>query len=81
MWEFRHGTKPFEAKIVDTKWLKDFQTRKWDVRPGDSLRAIVKTTLQYGFDNELVAIHNIIEEVKGVIPLPTSKQLKLPDAD
>ena len=79
MWEFRHGTRPFEAKILDSEWLKEFQNRKYDVRPGDSLRTIVKTEVQYGYDNEVVAVHNLIEKVKEVIPLNTTKQLKLPE--
>jgi hypothetical protein len=77
MWEFRFGTHPLEAKIIDINWLKDFQNREKDVRPGDSLRVIVETSVRYGYDNEVVGVHYDIIEVKEIIRLK-SLQEQLP---
>ncbi|OQY72380.1 MAG: hypothetical protein B6D44_10160 [Ignavibacteriales bacterium UTCHB2] len=78
MWEFRFGSHPIEAKILDIEWLKGFQKRQNDVRPGDSLRAVVETSVRYGYDSEVVGIHYDIIEVKDIIPLkPTQEQLPL----
>lgn len=76
-WEFRHGTRPISAKIVHADWLKDFHNRKYDIRPGDSLRATVLTTVSYGYDKEVVAIHYDITEVKEIIQQSNSDQLPL----
>ena len=77
MWEFRHGTRTILAKIVDLEWLKSFQNREKDVRPGDSLRAQVETIVSYGYDNEVVGIHHNITEVKNIIPAKSQNQLPL----
>jgi hypothetical protein len=82
MWQFRHGTRIIEAKITDTIWLKKFQNREKDVRPGDSLRVILETIIKYGYDNELVGMHYIVIEVKDVIPLQKQDQFPLmPDGE
>ena len=66
-WEFRHGTQAIYAKIIDMEWLDEFQNRKHDVRPGDSLRTKVDITVKYGFDDEVVSInHNIVKVLKVV---------------
>jgi hypothetical protein len=67
-WDFRHGTRPVIAKILDTAWLRQFQTRKVDVRPGDSLRADVEVVVKYGYDNEVVSIQYNIVHIKAVLP-------------
>lgn len=76
-WEFRHGTHPIFAKILDSNWLVTFQSREYDVRPGDSLRAIVETQVKYGFDNEVVATHYYIIKVNEIIRMPPMDQLGL----
>ena len=77
MWEFRHGTRQITAKILHQEWLKEFQDRKIDIRPGDSLRSIVNTVVKYGYDNEVVGTHYEINEIKEVIPLINYSQLNL----
>lgn len=67
MWDFKHGAKLIPAKILDGKWLNEFQERKVDIRPGDSLRARVKTTLKYGYDASLVGQSYEILEINDVI--------------
>lgn len=53
-WEFRHGRTRLFAKIDHDDWLKKFQARQVDVRPGDSLRCRVEQEIQYGYDNEVI---------------------------
>lgn len=76
-WEFRHETRTITAKILHTEWLHEFQARQYDVRPGDSLRAIVEISVKYGYDNEVIGSHHDILEVKEIIRVPQTKQLPL----
>jgi hypothetical protein len=68
MWEFRFEQRTVEAKLRDEEWLHRFQAREVDVRPGDSLRAIVSVSVKYGFDGSVVATHYDIVRVLGVLP-------------
>jgi hypothetical protein len=74
MWEFRHEGHPFPAKILDVDWLKRFQERKVEVRPGDALRARVEVHVHYGYDGEVVNTHRSILEVLEVIQLEPPPQ-------
>lgn len=47
MWEFKHGGRIVEAKILDENWLGRFQHRAEVVHPGDALRAVVETRVGY----------------------------------
>lgn len=67
MWELRLGRKTISAKISDRDWLRRFQGRQEDVRPGDSLRCTVVIEYLYGHDNELIAERYTITEVLGVM--------------
>jgi hypothetical protein len=62
-WDFRFGKKPISARIDDTEWLKAFQDRQKDVRPGDALRCLVTIEHKYGYDNELIVEDHIITKV------------------
>jgi hypothetical protein len=53
-WDLRHGKRPKSARIEDNAWLKRFQSREVDVRPGDALRCEVQIEHLYGHDNELL---------------------------
>ena len=57
MWQLVYEDRAIEAKIGDVAWLEKFQDRKVDVRPGDSLRAVLEITVHYGFENQIVARH------------------------
>lgn len=76
MWEFRH-TKNFSAKILDEEWLKKFQNRKVDIRPGDSIKAKLKVKVKYGFDNKVISETYDIIEVLAVLPKPGIDQTSL----
>lgn len=67
-WEFRHNKKPIPARIEDDEWLRRFQAREEQVRPGDAIRAIVRMEIQYGFDSEVVSEHYAIEKITRIIP-------------
>lgn len=75
MWDFKYEGSPFTAKIMDSQWLRDFQERKKDVRPGDALRAEVQIDVRYGFDGEVIgkncSITKVIEIIRIDVPIQT----------
>jgi len=73
-WDFKFGDHPFHAKILHVDWLADFQARKIDVRPGDALRAMVRQTINYGFDADVISESNEILEILEVITLVPPNQ-------
>jgi len=66
-WELRHGKRTVHAKIADGAWLKRFQAREVDVRPGDALECIVIVEHLYGHDNELISERWTVTEVTAVL--------------
>lgn len=66
-WELRHGKRNILARIEDNQWLRRFQRRQEDVRPGDALRCLVQIEYNYGFDNELVSERFTVIEVMEVL--------------
>ncbi len=77
MWDFKYNGRLIPAKILQESWLNDFQERKIDIRPGDSLRAKVKTTVKYGYDYEVIGNHYEILEVVEVLQGKPDSQTKL----
>lgn len=77
MWDFKLGDHPIQARISDTNWLTDFQSRKTDVRPGDALRAKVQQTISYGFDAEVIGETWEVVEVLEVITVLPPNQVPL----
>lgn len=69
-WDLRHGKRAIEARILDEDWLKRFQARMVDVRPGDSLDAHVRIEVRYGADGEMVAERHEILKVRDVVRPP-----------
>lgn len=80
-WDFKHGGRLIQVKITDLEWLNDFQNRKIDIRPGDSIRAKVTCTTKYGFDMEVVGVFYEVTSVIEVIPLKSFNQKGLFDED
>lgn len=66
-WDLRHGRRTVQAKVEDEGWLRQFQQRSIDVRPGDALRCIVRLELLYGHDNELLQERYTITDVIEVM--------------
>ncbi|MCK9438041.1 MAG: hypothetical protein M0Q12_12655 [Synergistaceae bacterium] len=69
MWDFMHNRKQIPAKILDQEWLLNFQRRKIDIRPGDSIRARINTVVKYGHDNNVIGISYEVIEVLEILPL------------
>lgn len=76
-WDIRHEKIIIYAKISDARWLKKFQERKINVRPGDSLKALVKTTVNYDYNNEVIGTHYEILKVQNVIQADNGNQLDI----
>jgi len=77
MWELKHNNKIIFAKILHESWLVQFQQRKIDIRPGDSLKAKVNIIVKYGHDNNVIGISHEIIEVLEVLPLNNTDQANL----
>jgi hypothetical protein len=64
-WELRHGKRSISVRMDDDDFLRSFQGRRRDVRPGDALRCMVTVEMRYGYDNELIsetyAVNKVIE--------------------
>ena len=67
MWDLRLGKRPLSAKIEHEEWLREFQSRRVDVRPGDALKCKVRIEMMYGHDNELINEKHYIEQVQAVM--------------
>jgi len=81
MWELKHEQKTVQVKILDTDWLYRFQNRDVDIRPGDSIRAMVKVKTSYDYDNEVINVHYTVEKVIEILPYNPSEQMKLIEHD
>lgn len=66
-WDLRHGRRQISARIEDKAWLRRFQNREVDVRPGDALRCEVRIEHLYGHDNELLSERYTIIRVDDVL--------------
>lgn len=77
MWEFKHNNKTIPAKILDDGWLVQFQQRKIDIRPGDSVRARVNVIVRYGHDNSVIGTSYEVIEVIERLPMNDYEQNNL----
>jgi hypothetical protein len=66
-WELRHGKRSISVRMEDLVFLKAFQSRKQDVRPGDALRCMVTVEMRYGYDNELISELYAVKRVIDVL--------------
>lgn len=82
MWQLRHGQRTIEAKMEDEDWLRRFQNREIDVRPGDALSSKVAIEYLYGHDNELLAEkYTIVEVLEVLINRYVAPELPLDEDD
>lgn len=77
MWEFIFQNHVIAAKIVDHNWLLRFQSRQIDVRPGDALSVVLQTQINYGFQDEEIAVHYRIIKVEDVLRSASGEQGEL----
>jgi hypothetical protein len=68
MWDFRHDNKRLPAKVIDSGWLSRFHKGEVTLHPGDSLEVEAEETVKYGYDQEVLATHYRVLEIRGVIP-------------
>lgn len=76
-WDFRHGGRSFPAKIIHKEWLDSFQNRQIDIRPGDSIRAMIEMMNKYDFNGELIGTDYNILQVIEVIRTNNPKQIDI----
>jgi len=74
MWDFKYDGRQISAKILDIEWLTNFHKRMIDIRPGDSIKADLKTKIKYGYDNEIVGQSYEIIKVFDILPLQEFEQ-------
>lgn len=67
-WEFKHGDNAMEARIGDREWLSRFQAGSVELKPGDSLKAIVKSEVAIGFEGGVVEVQHEVLTVLAVVP-------------
>lgn len=80
-WEFKLGDQTVEAKMRDEAWLDGFRTGHTILKPGYSLRAIVKSEMAIGFEAAVVATRYEVLRVLGVIATDSPAQHHLPPGD
>jgi hypothetical protein len=74
-WEFRWEDHYMEAGIADKEWLGQFQERAFDIRPGDALKVEIESTVNYGYDGEVISkSHTILEVIDVVRYTPPSQR-------
>lgn len=77
MWDVQYKGRTIPVKILDLEWLRKFQSREVDVRPGDSLRALVVTEVKYGYDNNVIAEYYTVVKVMEVMRMNRMDQQPL----
>lgn len=69
-WGFKYGSHMIEAKVSDLSWLSKFQNREETLNPGDSLRVVLRESVAYGYDSEIVhteyEVLEILEIIRGI---------------
>lgn len=77
MWDFVHDGRVLTAQLADSSWLNEFRQGSHPLTPGDSLRTLVKSTVRYGFDNDVVNTRYEIIKVLGISHQERPPQLLL----
>jgi hypothetical protein len=81
MWELRHGSRTFPAKIAHEEWLSEFQNREIALRPGDAIRAVLETRVAYDEFGNVLTIHYVVTQVVEVIKARFPRQGLLPSGE
>jgi len=78
-WDLYMGNRVIRAKILDVAWLGKFHSREIELKPGDSLDAILEITLLQSPEGEVVGYRYHVLKVINVIPQIHFRQLDLPN--
>ena len=76
-WIFRHKNVNFRANVKDEKWLEDFQGRDVELRPGDSIKAIVEIETVYYKKGDVIKENRVIKKVVNVMDNNNDNQKNL----
>ncbi|MFY9223255.1 MAG: hypothetical protein WAQ98_11320 [Blastocatellia bacterium] len=76
-WEFRYDGRIIVAKILDDKWLKEYQEGNITLRPQEALLVTMETTVKFDHEHEVIGTEYKILEVKEILPKSEQHQLKL----
>ena len=52
--------------MSDARWVSQFREGLISIQPGDALRAIVSTTVKYGFDADVIGSQYEVVQVLGI---------------
>lgn len=75
MWTFKiEDRKTIEAKFDDLEWLNNFQKRKFDVRPEDSLSVLMKITTDFDNKEKITRVKYNIMKVYKILPFAPLEQ-------
>lgn len=66
MWEFKHRNSPLSANIEDKEWLKKFQARQIEIKPKDAIKALVRITRKYDYEDELISERYALIKIIGI---------------
>ena len=77
MWLFKYQGRSIDVKILDDEWLKAFHLKKVSVLPGDSIRALVKEEVLYGYNNEVIHTNYEALRIVDILPALVQTQRKL----
>lgn len=67
-WSFKYEGHSIDAKIADAKWLRDYHNRIVELHPGDSIKALLTEETSYGYNNDIVHVDYLINEIIEVLP-------------
>lgn len=66
-WDFRSGQTPVRAPIGDSDWLTSFRQRRFEIKPGDSLRVLLETQVGQDADGNVLEPRYRVLKVYGVV--------------
>ncbi|MDI6709993.1 MAG: hypothetical protein QME76_04800 [Bacillota bacterium] len=75
MWDMQYDGRTVSLKIQDSKWLREFQSRNVDLRPGDSLRARVRIEIDLGHNDSIIDERYTAIEVLDVVRMTPRYQM------
>jgi len=73
-WSFKHGKRSFSAAISDEKWMEEFHSGEYALKPNDALR--VRARFEYKYDETGSLEDESVEIIKvfGVIHAPPAQE-------
>lgn len=76
-WMLKYAGQSFLASIDDLEWLHRFQSGLESLRPGDSLRVMIRVEVFYGENMEVVHVNHTVKKVIGIVHPPDVTQSQI----